>query len=793
MSDIWKRLVFAAGLLISADAALAQDTRPLVVAHSEQCIVPLNGRAALGTPLVQQPCDGSPEQDWRFEEIGTGLYVRHIASNRCMHQQRRVQANEGAVTLWNCINAPNVILDPEPAPNGSVYLSFQHSRKCVGVFGFSFEPGARLIQYDCLDQMNEQFSLQSSNITSPVPTGPGTGPLVVAHSGKCIIPRGNDTDLDTALVQQACDGSPEQDWRFEAFGTGLHVRHIASNRCMHQSQALQTNGGVISLWDCVDAGNVVLDAVPEEGNDVTLRFQHSGLCANLARQSQADDAPLIQFTCSDVPHERFRPPSATGTDPSNGNGQWSAVMPMPLVPVAAASLPNGRVLTWSAFQRFGFNTSDNGQTFTAIFNPATGRSTEVLVSNTNHDMFCPGISMMPNGDYLVTGGSSASDVSIYDVSANRWTEENDMIVPRGYQSSATLSNGDVFTLGGSWNGGIGNKFGEVFSVQSQRWRGLQSVPADPLATDDSSGLYRADNHYMIFTTSEQDVFYAGPDNELAWIDTDGTDGTGRITFEGVRGTEDAMTGTAVMFDVDKILVAGGSNEQDKSSPGRTDSWIIDVSDGRGNVEVREVQNMAFARTLQNSVVLPSGEVVVIGGQAFSRYFSDDASVMVPEIFNPETETWTQHAPMQVPRNYHATAILLNDGRVFSGGGGLCGGCATNHANAEIFTPPYLVNEDGSLKTRPRITNAPATASYGNTIRVNADRGATAFVLMRFGSVTHTVNTDQRRVPVSTTRVNANTFAVDIPSNPGVLTPGNYFLFAMSADGVPSIARTINIQ
>ena len=49
-----------------------------------------------------------------------------------------------------------------------------------------------------------------------------------------------------------------------------------------------------------------------------------------------------------------------------------------------------------------------------------------------------------------------------------------------------------------------------------------------------------------------------------------------------------------------------------------------------------------------------------------------------------------------PRNYHSVAVLLPDGTVFSGGGGLCGSCATNHPDGQIFYPPYLFNADGSL-------------------------------------------------------------------------------------------------
>ena len=45
-------------------------------------------------------------------------------------------------------------------------------------------------------------------------------------------------------------------------------------------------------------------------------------------------------------------------------GQWSEVYPAPLVPVAAANLPDGRVLYWSAYSKFKFKdivTSDSLQ------------------------------------------------------------------------------------------------------------------------------------------------------------------------------------------------------------------------------------------------------------------------------------------------------------------------------------------------------------------------------------------------------------------------------------------------
>jgi galactose oxidase len=68
----------------------------------------------------------------------------------------------------------------------------------------------------------------------------------------------------------------------------------------------------------------------------------------------------------------------------------------------------------------------------------------------------------------------------------------------------------------------------------------------------------------------------------------------------------------------------------------------------------------------------------------------------------------------------------------------------------------------------------------------------AFALMRLSSATHSVNNEQRRVPVSFTVGTAGEYLVTIPSDPGVVIPGYYMLFALSAKGVPSVSRTLRI-
>ena len=131
--------------------------------------------------------------------------------------------------------------------------------------------------------------------------------------------------------------------------------------------------------------------------------------------------------------------------------------------------------------------------------------------------------------------------------------------------------------------------------------------------------------------------------------------------------------------------------------------------------------------------------------------------------------------------------------MFSGGGGLCGSCSTNHLNGQIFSPPYLFDADGSARVRPVINTAPSGAATGSAITVTTDSAVTKFALVRMSAVTHSVNNDQRRIPLTPTVVNSTTYTLQVPADKGVVLPGNYMLFALDAKGTPSIAKIINIR
>jgi galactose oxidase len=474
-------------------------------------------------------------------------------------------------------------------------------------------------------------------------------------------------------------------------------------------------------------------------------------------------------------------------------GVWSNPIGFPIVPVSAVLLPSNKLLTFSAHSPVAFDTP--GYTQISILDLATGQVSRREIRNTGHEMFCTGIALLPDGRVLITGGGdtrgqNAGRTTIYDPRSDSWGNGPEMRIPRGYQTSTTLSTGQVFALGGSWSGGLGGKDAEIFTPDGS-WERLPNVSAQSILTQDRGGIYRSDNHGWFFATSGGGVFHAGPSSQMNWFSTAGA---GATTSAGTRAdAPDMMNGVAVMYDAGKILTAGGSpHYQDSDATSR--AYAIDISGGPGRpVPVSRVGDMASPRAFHNAVVLPDGKVLVTGGMRYAATFNDDSAVRPAELWDPATGRFSVMAAEAIPRTYHSVSVLLPDARVLSGGGGLCGSCAVNHADAQIFTPPYLLAPDGSPRPRPAITRAPAEAPQGAVLSVRTDRPASAFSLVRVGSATHSINSDQRRVALAPTRVGTNHYRVTVPADAGVAVPGFWMLFALDAAGTPSVGRFVRID
>lgn len=464
--------------------------------------------------------------------------------------------------------------------------------------------------------------------------------------------------------------------------------------------------------------------------------------------------------------------------------KWTAPVGLPIVPSSGAVLADGKVLFWAADGRRSFG--GNGHTFSALFDPVANTAIERDVADTGHDMFCAGTARLADGRLLVNGGLDAGATSVYDPLNNTWQRAATMNIARGYNASATLADGSVLTLGGSWSGGDGNKTAEIYTPESG-WRTLGGVPQDPYLLYGSYMGWQSDSHPALVPTANGKVLMAGPAVDMAWIDTRGN---GSSTPAGRRGDDTpSFSGNTVMYEAGKILKVGGAG-WNNNEPANARAYVIDTTSG--SADVRKLAPMAYPRVFSNSVVLPNGQVLVVGGQTYAQEFSDSNAVLAPELFDPQTQTFTVLPSMSVPRNYHSIALLMPDARVISAGGGMCN-CDADHPDLQIMSPPYLFNEDGSAATRPVIVDAPARLSYGGEVTVTTTAAVTSFSLVRLGSITHTVDSGQRRVSLGFSAADATHYQVSIPSNPGILIPGQWMLFAMDAQGTPSVAKIVTVD
>ena len=135
--------------------------------------------------------------------------------------------------------------------------------------------------------------------------------------------------------------------------------------------------------------------------------------------------------------------TAAGDAPPSpvGNGAWGPTIEFPLVPVSAAiEVSSGNLLVWSSYAPSTFGGSNGVQTITATYDPATQLVTQALITNTDHDMFCEGLSMDFTGRAFATGGNTDDATSYYDSTSNSWTAAAVSTPPKASQEDSTNRN-----------------------------------------------------------------------------------------------------------------------------------------------------------------------------------------------------------------------------------------------------------------------------------------------------------------------------------------------------------------
>ena len=455
---------------------------------------------------------------------------------------------------------------------------------------------------------------------------------------------------------------------------------------------------------------------------------------------------------------------------TTGGGNWSTPCGWPnqVATIHANLLPDGSVLFWGGENPEGTIYGDERN---YVWDPVACSAREVPHPPTH--IFCSGHALLSDGQLLVTSGwiegvkgpngpPGPKDAYLFDYRTAAWNAVTSMGAGRYYPTNTALANGEMLVTAGNDAAGVSNKTPEVWKVGGG-WRKL-------------TGAIRAQELYpWTFINITGNAVDVGPAQTTYALNTTGTGSWKTVVTSSRRRRE----GTAVMFEPGKVLKLGGGDPPTSSA-----EWI-DLT--AGTMQWLPVASMGTARRHPNVTILADGTVLVTGGTSSSGWNNPAGAVFAAELWNPSTRAWTRLASMRERRLYHSTAILLPDGRVLSAGGD------PEQLDAEIFTPPYLLNSSGGDAFRPVISWAPASITYGQQFTVSTPQAASIgkVTFIRLSSVTHGVNMGQRINVLRYTRATGS-LAVTAPANSRLAPPGYYLLFILKG-GVPSHARIVRIS
>ncbi|MGV9243065.1 galactose oxidase-like domain-containing protein [Streptomyces sp. NPDC003710] len=497
------------------------------------------------------------------------------------------------------------------------------------------------------------------------------------------------------------------------------------------------------------------------------------------------------------------PAQCTGTTDQCANGRWQ-VLPTqnPVRSMHSVVLDNGKVLLIAGSGNSEEN-FDAGTFTSAVYDPSDG---SYKVIPTPKDMFCAGHVQLQDGRVLVLSGNKAypavgghgyegfKDSYVFDPKTETYTKTNDLNDGHWYPSATELGNGDVISFGGLREDSTGSVTTEYWSDREQRWQPLWKVNQ----TWSYWGLYPS----MILMQDGR-LFYSG-----SHVFGNNIPGTGSAIYDYGANTVTQIPGLGNKDERDqsasvllppaqdqRVLTLGGGNIESNPDANRLTD-LIDLKQARpsyvagpplpqgtvdlGNGKVAETGGQG--KMYVSAVLLPDGKVLETGGALHNR--ADP--VYESSIYDPDAGTFDPVAADPEARGYHSSAFLLPDGRVMATGDNPGNG-TWNH-NVSIYSPPYLFKG-----TRPTITSVIQEEwTYGTTQRITVDRPIAKAELIRPAAVTHSSDPNQRFVDLPLT-VDGENVDLNVTSNPNLAPPGWYMLFAVDANGVPSVARWIHLR
>jgi len=510
-------------------------------------------------------------------------------------------------------------------------------------------------------------------------------------------------------------------------------------------------------------------------------------CVSLQRGARAQEPPKQEqakphANPQAMAHKDVAPSFVEALPAVNGTWETLSVM-MPVNPVHIALMNTGKVLVVS-----GSGNDPTNNVFEAgVWDPVPQT---ISTFRLEWDMFCNGMTILPDGRPFVLGGTLKYDTAppaggffgyqrtaLFDPATEKFTNGPDMSGGRWYPTGTLLGTGKIMVLSGLGTTG-------PINTTVQIGDGTSWIPAGTVFS--SVDLYPRE-HLL----PNGKVFEDGPNPDSQMFDPVAH------TWTPVATTNFGQTrsyGSSVLLPMTpatgykpKVMILGGANLPNNAT---NSTELIDLS-----VPSPKWVNgpaMIKGRVEMNATLLPNGKVLVSGGSVTNE---DVPSAVLPaEIYDPSTNAFTSASTMQFARLYHSNTLLLPDATVMAVGSNPVRGRATFEPHIEVYTPAYLFDSTGKPAKRPVIASlASPTIKYGVTFDINTPDSASikSVVLVRPGSVTHSFDMDQRLIGLAFT-VTPGALHATVPANHDLAPPGYYLLFILNTQGVPSVAKFVRL-
>ena len=415
-----------------------------------------------------------------------------------------------------------------------------------------------------------------------------------------------------------------------------------------------------------------------------------------------------------------------------------------------------------------FVVGKGGRFSSYVYNPVT--KTQVLVK-TPDDLFCAGHVLLPDGRALVVGGTLGTNpwrgtktVYAFNFVTETYEKLSDMAVGRWYPSVVTMSDGRQLITAGYDVTGKKTNVVEVFDPRTN--------VTTPLIPTRALPLYPR----TFQTVRPGEIFHAGPGGAGFW---NPFTGAFRAVAKPAAARPNAY-GSCFFGDVrdQNLMIMGGG------WPATATTHVIDLDSAAPAYQAGPA--MTAAKGYVSCVNLPDGTLFEANGGSDNTVA---AASQTTGLLTSLTGPWQAMSPLPAGehRLYHSLLFLQDDGRVVSVTSNPSGGAASQSRSHLVYSPPYL-----SRGTRPTITSSPAEVGYGGTYAIGTSaapgRTVTRVTVTTAPSATHSTDLNQRFLSLPLTNG-----AITFPTEPTIMPPGWYRIWAVDDANVPSVAAWVHLS